>query len=192
MTPQATRGAKPGSALNARRVSTKSIGYWLRNDEAGRWCWQAFRLAPGKSFAPSGQADTPPVLLEMTPIEITAEDDPGFTHLPDRIRNLHRWAAARKPVMPTIANAQGCLDAVHAATGGKPQPPRDLPLVVVSTGNETPNYAVLQKELLALSTNRRQMMAIRSFHAIQMSEPDVATAAIRTVVNAVLRGGRVE
>ena len=152
----------------------------------------AANLSPGKSFAPSGQTDTPPVLLEMTPIEITAEDDPGFTQLPDRIKALHRWAAARKPVMPTIANAQGCLDAVNAATEGKPQPLRELPLVVVSTGNETPNYAALQKDLLALSGNSRQMMALRSFHAIGMSEPDVATAAIRAVVDAVLGGGRLE
>ena len=114
----------------------------------------------------------------MTPLVMTAEDDPGFVRLPDEIKARHRWAQSLKPAMPTVENARGCEAAIGPATLG------DVPLAVVSTGNETPNYAELQKKLLGLSSNSRQFMALESFHAIEMSEPQLAARAILHVVEA--------
>jgi hypothetical protein len=58
----------------------------------------------------------------------------------------------------------------------------DLPLVVVSTGNDAPGYAVLQKQLLALSRRSSQMPAERSFHSVEIDQPDVVIAATRRAV----------
>ena len=142
--------------------------------------------SPRNTSRPAADSpDSPPALLEMTPIVVTAEDDPGFSRLPDAIRKLHRWAASQRPVMPSVENARACTAAVDAATEGRARPLDDLPLVVVSTANDTPNYGELQQQLLALSTNSRQMTAEKSFHAIEMSEPDIAVEAIRQLVETV-------
>jgi pimeloyl-ACP methyl ester carboxylesterase len=128
--------------------------------------------------------DSPPRLLEMVLPNITAEDDPGFANLPERLKALHYWATARHPPLPTVLNAQTCEAAVDAATEGKTTPLGKLPLVVISTENDTPGYAELQRHLLSLSTSSQQLIAKKSFHAIEMSEPAVAVAAIRAAVDA--------
>ena len=61
--------------------------------------------------------------------------------------------------------------------------------VVISTGNDSAGYSELQKKLLALSTNSKQLMAQRSFHSVEIDEPEVVIRAIREVVDAV-RGRR--
>jgi len=136
-----------------------------------------------KSSANFAGLDSPPVLLEQTPIEFTVEQGSHFENLPPRARELHRWAMSLAPTLPAWADAEDCLAQLKNAPA-----PGDLPLVVVSTGNETPGYAQLQKELLALSHRSSQMMAERSFHAVEIDQPDVVIAAIRRVVR--LAGSR--
>jgi len=60
-----------------------------------------------------------------------------------------------------------------------------MPLVVVSTNNQAPGYDRLQKSLLALSRRSSQMEALHSFHAVEIDESEVVTAAIRWVVESV-------
>jgi len=121
--------------------------------------------------------DSPPVLLEKTPIEVTVEDSSNFGNLPPRARELHRWAMSLHPKRPTAEDVEDCLAQLkNAPTIG------DLPLVVVSTDNQAPGYAQLQKELLALSRRSSQMKAERSFHSVEIDQPDVVIAAIRRVV----------
>jgi pimeloyl-ACP methyl ester carboxylesterase len=119
--------------------------------------------------------DSPPSILEMTPIVITAEDDPGFANLPEAVKTLHRWAASLNPVLPSVETARDCIARLGAASI------HDLPLAVVSTANESPGYPRLQAQLLALSRNSKQFIADRSFHSIEMSQPDVIVAAIHWV-----------
>lgn len=57
----------------------------------------------------------------------------------------------------------------------------DIPLVVVSTGNDNPKYRKLQNELLALSSRSKQMMAENSFHSVEIDQPEIVIAAIRMV-----------
>ena len=59
----------------------------------------------------------------------------------------------------------------------------DTPLALVSTANDSPGYPELQAQLMALSKKSRQFIAARSFHSIEMSQPDVIVAAIRAVLN---------
>jgi pimeloyl-ACP methyl ester carboxylesterase len=120
-----------------------------------------------------------PVLISQTPIVLTMEDISNFGDLPKRSRELHRWADSLRPEMPSVEVARECSGRVEGKTLG------DKPLVVVSTSNDAPNYAPLQAKLLALSSNRRQLVAAKSFHAVQIDEPDVVVRAVRIVVEAV-------
>jgi hypothetical protein len=76
---------------------------------------------------------------------------------------------------------------VDTATRGIRRPFGDKPLAVVSTANDAPNYPKLQAQLLALSGNSRQFIADRSFHAVEMSQPEVVVAAIRSVTGPIGR-----
>ena len=129
--------------------------------------------------------DRNPVLLQMTPIVISVEDDPAFQRLPESIRQRHRWAAGLLPELATVGTAQDCLAAVAAGTQARPQPLGNIPLRVVSTTNDSHNYDKLQQELLSLSANSKQIIAEKSIHSIEISEPEVAARAIREVVEAV-------
>lgn len=141
-------------------------------------------LNPGVSSAMSKPAstpglDSPPVLIEQTPLNLTTEDTSNFNNLPPRIRALHRWAASHHPYPPAAPLAEGCVAAVGSATLG------NMPLRVVSTLNDAPNYSKLQAELLALSTNSRQLIADESFHSVEIDQPDAVVSAIRQVVQEV-------
>lgn len=128
--------------------------------------------------------DSPPALIHRTPIILTVEDTSDFSKLPESIQKLHRWAESLKPVLPTVETAQDC-QAQLKRTRQVTQPLGNTPLVVVSTGNELPNYKKLQTGLLALSSRSRQLMANRSFHSIEIDQPEVVVEAIRQVVDMV-------
>jgi len=120
--------------------------------------------------------DSPPAVISATPIEIGVEDEPGFDKLPERARDLHRWAISRNPALPDVTLAEACISELRDTTLG------DLPLVVVSTANDSPGYAKLQTSLLALSHNSRQLIAGKSFHSIEISQPEVVIRAIQLAV----------
>jgi pimeloyl-ACP methyl ester carboxylesterase len=123
--------------------------------------------------------DSPPVLISQTPIEYTMEEISDFNHLPLRNRLLHRWAMSLHPNMPSVEMARACVEEIAGKTLG------DLPLTVVSTGNTSPNYAKLQSQLMSLSRNSKQLMAEKSFHAVQIDQPEIVVEAIRQMVEAV-------
>ncbi|MEI9972914.1 MAG: alpha/beta hydrolase [Ignavibacteriota bacterium] len=121
--------------------------------------------------------DSRPRLLEQTPIELTVEDISHFENLPARSQELHRWAMSLHPKLPSAETLDDCLKELKNAAL-----PVDLPIVVVSTGNESRGYTRLQSELLALSRRSSQMRADLSFHAVEIDQPEVVVAAIRRVV----------
>jgi pimeloyl-ACP methyl ester carboxylesterase len=131
---------------------------------------------------PSGNfagLDSPPRLLEQTPIDLTVEDISHFENLPPSARVLHGWAMSLHPKLPTAEDADDCLAHLRSAPSLG-----EMPLVIVSTGNEARGYARLQNQLLALSRRSSQMKAQRSFHAVEIDQPDVVIAAIRRVADA--------
>jgi pimeloyl-ACP methyl ester carboxylesterase len=130
----------------------------------------------------SKEGDSPPVLIEMTPIILTVEDISNFNLLPPAIRDLHRWAEARVPGVNHAEAADDCESRLEAA--GSDHPLGDLPLAVISTGNTTPGYGDLQAKLVALSRNSRQIFA-DSFHAVEIDRPDVVARAIRGIVEGI-------
>ena len=120
--------------------------------------------------------DSPPAVLEATPIEFGLEDEPGFENLPPSVRELYRWAMSQHPDRPDAELAEACLSEIGNATLGA------IPLVVVSTANDSPGYAQLQSRLLALSRSSRQFIADRSFHSVEISQPGVLIDAVREAV----------
>jgi pimeloyl-ACP methyl ester carboxylesterase len=131
---------------------------------------------------PNANGDSPPALIEMTPIVVTAEDVANFDNLPDEIRKLHQWAASREPPVDQTVAADDCETRLSHSSF----PFGDRPLTVISTGNQTSGYAELQSSLLALSRNSKQVMA-NSFHAVEIDQPETVVNAIRQVLDA-LRG----
>jgi len=141
--------------------------------------------APSVTSSPAfAGLDSPPVLIHQTPIVLTVEDTSNFRKLPESIQELHRWADSLKPALPTVETAQDCLVQLKG-TSQAANPLGNRPLVVVSTGNDLPNYKKLQTELLALSGRSRQLMANSSFHSVEIDQPEVVVEAIRQVVNMV-------
>lgn len=123
--------------------------------------------------------DSPPVLIHKEPINLTVEETSDLRRLPKNIQELHRWAMSLKPKLPTVEAAEDCLTKLAGAdTLGH------MPLAVVSTTNDHPNYVKLQRQLLSLSTRSRQFLADRSFHSVEIDQPEVVIAAIRWVFEA--------
>ena len=138
--------------------------------------------APSAKITAPG-VDTPPVLIHQEPIVFSVEETSAFNNLPERSRELHRWATLLHPILPSGETAEQCSAEIDKAEG-RPDPLGNLPLFVVSTANDSPNYPKLQAKLLALSHNSKQLIARRSFHSVEIDQPDVVINAIRQAIAA--------
>ncbi|MGA8026675.1 MAG: alpha/beta hydrolase [Bryobacteraceae bacterium] len=143
--------------------------------------------APG-SISKAG-LDSPPVLISKTPIALDIEDDQNFSRLPERDRELHRWALSIHSVRPTVEMAAECFSEV-----GQPSayPLANKPLAVVSTLYDSPRYVEFQNKLLALSHNSEQLVAKNSSHMVIIDQPEIVVRAIWDVVAAARRGASLE
>lgn len=144
---------------------------------------QAHSSSPEKPLSPA-QLDSPPVLISKTPITLGIEDDQNFNKLPQTDQALHRWAMSTHPLRPTAEAAAECFSAIDKATQENPHPLDGMPLVVISTNNDSPNYRNLQMELLSLSRNSRHLIAEDSSHMVIIDQPAIVVQAIREVVAA--------
>jgi pimeloyl-ACP methyl ester carboxylesterase len=140
------------------------------------------------NIRPDANGDHPPVLLYQVPIDLGTEDTADFKNLPENMQALHRWAAARRPVLATGETAEDCVSQLTNRTQN-PHAFGERPLVVISTGNDSAGYAELQIKLLALSTNSKQLAAEKSFHSVEIDEPEVVIRGVREVIESV-RGRR--
>lgn len=136
----------------------------------------------GTISAPS--LDTLPRLIHQEPIVFTVEETSAFNNLPEANRQMHRWAMSLHPTLPTLETAEKCSAEVDAEEK-RPDPLGNLPLVVVSTANDSPNYPKLQAKLLKLSHNSKQLIASSSSHSVEIDQPDVVVRAIRQAFDAV-------
>ncbi len=64
------------------------------------------------------------------------------------------------------------------------EPPGDLPLVVISSSDQTPDVAASHQELARMSSRGRYVIASNSHHWVQFDEPELVVETIRGVVNA--------
>jgi pimeloyl-ACP methyl ester carboxylesterase len=146
-------------------------------------------VAPIPAQPPSGLGSEPAVIFQA-PVIVSREDEPGYKNLPPRIQQLDRWADSLNPDLPTAETTAGCIALAEAAGKERKQPLGDLPLLVIGTANDAPGYAELQKHLLSLSSDSRQMVAEKSFHSIELSEPQMVVSGILAVTEAVRNHSR--
>jgi len=117
------------------------------------------------------------------------EEDPNFSKMSARDRDLHMWALSQPRNMAVLQNngtlGPQCRADVEALSKDHPHPLADKPLVDVSTDEfRIAPYVRLQADLLALSENSKEIVAQNSTHFVIIDRPDVAIDAIRQVVNA--------
>jgi len=121
---------------------------------------------------------------------IGLEDDPNFSKLPQRDRELHLWAIAQtRDQMALQSNhevSMECAPQAEAIAKEHTQTLGDKPLVDVSTDMmRSPEYIKFQTDLLSLSRNSKEIIAEKSDHFVIIDRPDVVIDAIRQVVQSV-------
>ncbi len=148
-------------------------------------------LPPKSNVVTTPGAVSPPVLIYKAPIVFSTEDTSNFRKLPKHVQELQRWAESRKPVLATAETAKDCVSQLER-TNANPHPLGRIPLVVVSTGNTYAGYEDLQHKLLSLSLSSKQLMAEKSFHSVEIDEPEIVISAIRKAVQAVQAGTKLK
>ncbi len=129
------------------------------------------------------------------------EDDPNFSKLPARDRELHLWGTTqvRSKAPSTDSRLETLLDCVAQVDEiikDQSHPLGNKPLVDVSAGTTPPlpppvveqwriKYEELQTKLLSLSGNSKRLVAENSGHFIIIDRPDVVIDAISQVVQSV-------
>jgi pimeloyl-ACP methyl ester carboxylesterase len=140
------------------------------------------RLATPSHPLPQGYI--PPTLVTQAPIALDFQDNVNFSKLPKDDQELHTWALSENPVRPGYEMAEDCFSDLATVTGKSPFPLGDMPLVVISTPNETPGYPKLQAKLLALSRNSKHIIAWNSTHMVLIDQPEVITETVIKVATA--------
>ncbi|HJU41934.1 MAG TPA: alpha/beta hydrolase [Vicinamibacterales bacterium] len=66
------------------------------------------------------------------------------------------------------------------------KPPRQIPVVVISAGNQPPEHVELQRAFATTAAHGRHIVAKHSGHWIQFDEPDIIVEAIRQIASGAL------
>jgi pimeloyl-ACP methyl ester carboxylesterase len=130
------------------------------------------------------QGYSPPTLISEAPIVLDFQDDVNFSKLPKYAQELHTWALSENPIRPDYKMAEDCFADLATVTGESPFPLGDMPLAVISTGNETPGYLKLQTDLIALAHRSEHVIAWNSTHMVLIDEPEVITGSILKMATA--------
>jgi len=141
---------------------------------------------PGEpeSAPPAAPTAPPPPLLLKQVVSIGMQDDPNFSRLSSQDRDLHLWFTAKPRDQQALqANHEivpQCSADADAILEKHSHPLGDKPLVDVDTPMSA--GAELQKTLLSISTNSKEMVADKSDHFVMIDRPDVVIDAISQVV----------
>jgi pimeloyl-ACP methyl ester carboxylesterase len=135
-------------------------------------------------------APSPPQLVGGGKV-MGIEDDPNFSKMSERDRQLQLWFMAQPRDQAALrANPRTspeCIAQADEMAKAHPYMLGDKPLVDVDTDEmrDVPGYVDLQKQLLALSHNGKEIIAENSSHFIMVDRPDVVIEAIRRAVESV-------
>lgn len=95
------------------------------------------------------------------------------------------------PLMQAFWSEPRCYDAMgqylaalerEGAAIAQVVPPPEIPIVVISSGNQPAEHIEMQRMLAEASHNGRHIMAARSTHWVQLDEPELVTEAVRALV----------
>jgi hypothetical protein len=129
---------------------------------------------------------TSPSAAPLPPGGPRLNPDFAFEKLPASDYQLHLWAnslpGVSKIMAGNIAMLPECASDVEGATRSQASPLGGKPLIVLSTTNSMPIYTDLQRQLLSLSSNSKQVVAEKSSHFIMIDRPELVIGAIHDVV----------
>ena len=145
---------------------------------------RSITMRPGSTLlpltAPNGALGAPsggPKLMGL-------EDDPNFSKLSSRGREAHVWFMAQsrnqKALQASAEIMPGCVAEADALVKEHSQPLEGKPLIDVDTNQSAGTE--LQKQLLSLSRNSKEMVADRSGHFVIIDRPEVVVDAVSQVV----------
>lgn len=75
----------------------------------------------------------------------------------------------------------------HGAPIAAARPPREVPVVVISSGDQTAEQLAVHRSVAASSTAGRHIVATRSSHWIQFHEPELIVDAVRVLAESARR-----
>jgi pimeloyl-ACP methyl ester carboxylesterase len=137
--------------------------------------------------APEGSyvaKSSPPVAGGVGPVGFGLQGDPNFSRLSAQDQELHRWFMTKerdqKALQANLEIVPQCFADADAAIKKHNHPLGDKPVVNVDTPDSAGTE--LQKTLMSLSTNSKEMTAEKSGHFVIIDRPDVVIDAIGQVV----------
>jgi len=95
------------------------------------------------------------------------------------------------PLMQAFWSEPRCYDAMgqylaalerEGAAIAQIVPPPEIPIVVISSGNQPAEHIAMQRMLAEASHGGQHIMASRSTHWVQLDEPELVTHAVRALV----------
>jgi pimeloyl-ACP methyl ester carboxylesterase len=133
----------------------------------------------GKLVGPPGKSPG-----NVGKIAFAMQDDPNFSRLSSQDQELHLWFMAKlrdqKALQANHEMLPLCFADADAMLEKHNHPLGDKPLVDIDTPDSA--GAELQKTLLSISTNSKEMVADKSGHFVIIDQPDVVIDAIVQVV----------
>ena len=75
----------------------------------------------------------------------------------------------------------------HRATIAAVRPPREVPLVVISSGDQPAEQLAIHRSLAEASTAGRHVVATHSTHWVQFDEPELVVASVKELYESALR-----
>jgi pimeloyl-ACP methyl ester carboxylesterase len=106
--------------------------------------------------------------------------------LPPEIHPVVQTLWCQPKCFRAMADHLAALEELAAMVAGVSRLP-EVPLVVISSGDQPDETLERHRQLTRRSSQGRHVVAARSGHWVQFDEPDVVVAAIREVVDAVRR-----
>jgi pimeloyl-ACP methyl ester carboxylesterase len=101
--------------------------------------------------------------------------------LPEDVHPIVSMLWCQPKCFRAMADHIGALEAMAAVVAGISKLP-DVPVIVISGGDQPPQTLAKHRALAGLSSQGRHMVAPRGGHWIQFDAPDLVVAAVREVV----------
>ncbi len=102
--------------------------------------------------------------------------------LPAEVHPIVQTLWCQPKCFRAMADHLAALEETAAFVGGVTSLP-EVPLVMISSGDQSPETIAKHRQLARLSSQSRHVIATKSGHWIQFDEPDLVVGVIRDVVN---------
>jgi pimeloyl-ACP methyl ester carboxylesterase len=102
--------------------------------------------------------------------------------LPPEVHPIVQALWCQPKCFRAMADHLAALEETAAVVAGVTSLP-DVPLVIISSSDQTPDTIARHRQLARLSSQNRHIVAAKSGHWIQFDEPDLVATTIRDIVD---------